>query len=63
MGTFETYEQFQQYCAYLGHTYTPLSRRQFNLVNDENQPPDYLYGIACDVAAGLTFIEAVEANT
>jgi hypothetical protein len=56
-----TYKEYQQYCARMGHIYTPLSEEQFDHcvtcgVNESN-----IHEVGLDVSSGISFDAAVSA--
>lgn len=57
-----SYTEFQQYMARYGFVSCPLSELQFNEALAYGATVDQLYGIACDVNAGVAFSLACRAN-
>lgn len=59
-----TYDEFQKYMAKYGFIKCPLNAREYWIARDTfNATIDQLYGIACDVNAGVKFTAALVANT
>lgn len=59
-----TYAEFQAYMAKYGFTTCPLTAKEFAYASDVFKAnTDQLYGIACDVNAGVKFTAALVANT
>lgn len=55
-----TYAEFQRYMANYGFVQTPMNENCFNKC--KHLPIDTIYGIACDMNAGLSFVEAFYVN-
>lgn len=58
-----TYDEFQKYMANYGFPVCPLSVEQFFHAKEMGATDDDMYGIGCDVNAGVDFIVAVMLNT
>lgn len=58
-----SYAEFQEYMANYGFPNCPLSEEQFNEARNLGALDDDMYGIACDVNAGIDFHVAVKLNT
>ena len=56
------YENFTAYLMKYGFTRNPLSKAQFQRCQDEGLSDNALYGIACDMNAGLPFADAYSIN-
>lgn len=57
-----TYAEFQAYMAKYGFVSCPLTEEQFTYCIATGMNVDTLYGVACDVNAGIDFLRAVEIN-
>lgn len=55
------YGEFQMECATAGFTQTPLSVVQWFSAHKQLGCDSAVYGVACDVAAGFSFPDAVTA--
>jgi len=62
VGLMESYGQFQQYCANMGFVDTPLSLSQWLSAWWQLGDAESVYGVACDVACGVFFLDAVSAQ-
>jgi len=56
------YENFQRECARYGFTSTPLTRVQYKCVIVSGLNDADAYNIACDVAAGFSFMDSLREN-
>lgn len=56
-----TYEEFQHYMARYGFPSCPLTKEQFDDAAARLHEDD-LFGLACDVNAGVTFEVAIVVN-
>ena len=57
-----TYDEFVQYMARYGFIGCPLTLNQYIIAKDVSDDIDFLYGLACDVNAGIDFGNALIAN-
>lgn len=57
-----SYGDFQRYCASMGFIETPLNFSQWMSANRQLGENESVYGVACDVACGVDFREAVSAQ-
>ena len=57
-----TYDEFTQYLAKYGFINNPLSQEQFKKCHDNTLSLEGVYGIACDMCAGIDFDRAYEIN-
>ncbi len=62
-GNTMTYADFQAYMAKYGFPSCPLTEDQFNEAHMLGATDNDMYGIACDVNAGVDFHVAVKLNT
>jgi hypothetical protein len=58
----QNYGDFQRECASMGFIETPLSLSQWLSAWRSLNDAEEVYGVACDVAAGVFFPEAVSAK-
>jgi len=58
----QSYGQFQQYCASMGFVETPLNLSQWLSAWWQLGDAESVYGVACDVACGVFFPDAVSAQ-
>ncbi len=55
------FQQLQTMCARYGFTACPLTEREANALQTSGISVDGAYSVACDVASGFSFIDAVTA--
>lgn len=58
-----TYREYQQYMAKYGFSACPLLESEFTFAKESGATDDQLYGIGCDVSAGIRLQRAIEINT
>lgn len=58
-----TYHEYQAYMAKYGFVPCPLTEDQFNDAHMKGATDDDMFGIGCDVNAGVDFNVAVKINT
>lgn len=58
-----TYEEFRAYLARYGFTSCPVSKYEYEACQLLGLTQDQIYGVACDVNAGLTFQRALACNS
>lgn len=57
-----TYAEFQSYMAHWGFTSTPITEDQYNICVRDGLDINAIYGVACDVNAGIRFSRALAVN-
>lgn len=58
-----TYDEYRQYMAKYGFVNCPLTEDQYREAHELGATGDDMYGIGCDVNAGVDFYVAVKLNT
>lgn len=57
-----TYAEFQTYMAKYGFVACPITESQYNICIRDGLDINDIYGVACDVNAGLRFSKALAIN-